>query len=62
MDVVASKNILFDDLGVEVEVQLCMSFTEKIVIAKFSARVMYSGKVMQFIYKNKTLCCNTSFG
>ena len=50
---VASKNILFDDLGVEVEVQLCMSFTEKIVIAKFSARVMYSGKVMQFIYKKQ---------
>ena len=31
-----------------------MSFTEKIVVAKFSAKGMYSGKVMQFIYYTKS--------
>ena len=51
---VASKNILFDDLGVEVEVQLCMSFTEKLVVSKISAKVMNSFKVMQFICKMKS--------
>ena len=31
-----------------------MSFTEKIVVAKISAKVMNSFKVMQFIYKMKS--------
>ena len=31
-----------------------MSFTGKIVIAKFSAKVMYSGKVTQFIHSTKS--------
>ena len=30
-----------------------MSFTEKIVVAKISAKVMDSSEVMQFIYKMK---------
>ena len=30
-----------------------MSFTEKIVVAKISAKVMNSFKVMQFIYQMK---------
>ena len=34
--------------------QSCMSFTEKIVVAKISAKVMNSFKVMQFIYKMKS--------
>ena len=31
-------------------IQSCMSFTEKIVVAKFSAKAMHSDKVMQFIH------------
>ena len=31
-----------------------MSFTEKIVVSKISAKVMNSFKVMQFIYKMKS--------
>ena len=31
-----------------------MSFTEKIVVVKISAKVMNSFKVMQFIYKMKS--------
>ena len=31
-----------------------MSFTEKIVVAKISAKVMHSSKVMQFIYYMKS--------
>ena len=36
------------------QIQSCMRFTEKIVIAKISAKVMNSFKVMQFIYKMKS--------
>ena len=36
-----------DDLKV---VQSCMTSTEKIVVAKISAKVKHSGKVIQFIY------------
>ena len=35
---------------VSLRIQSCMSFTEKIVVAKNSAKVMHSIKVMQFIY------------
>ena len=34
----------------EEAMQSCMSFTEKIVVAKISANVMHTIKVMQFIY------------
>ena len=36
------------------QIQSCMSFTEKIVVAKLSAKVMNSFKVMKFIYKMKS--------
>ena len=31
-----------------------MTFTEKIVVAKISAKVKHSGKVIQFIYQMKS--------
>ena len=37
----------------EIFATTCMSFTEKIVVAKISAKVMNSFKVMQFIYQMK---------
>ena len=33
-----------------ITIQSCMTFTEKIVIAKISFKVMHSGKVMPVIY------------
>ena len=38
-------------IRIDITVQSCMTFTEKIVVAKISAKVMNSFKVMQFIYK-----------
>ena len=35
------------------QIQLCMTFTEKIVVAKISAKVKHSSKVIQFIYQMK---------
>ena len=32
------------------QIQSCMIFTEKIVVAKVSVKAMHSGKVKQFIY------------
>ena len=37
-----------------IEVQSCMIFTEKIVVAKISAKVLNSFKVIQFIFKMKS--------
>ena len=33
------------------KIQSCMSFTENIVVAKISAKVMHSSNIMQFIYE-----------
>ena len=35
-------------------IQSCMTFTDKIVIAKISAKVKHSGKVIQFSYQMKS--------
>ena len=35
-------------------VQSCMTFTEKIIVAKISAKVKHSGNVIQFNYQMKS--------
>ena len=44
------RNTEIVDAFTEIEIQSCMSFTEKIVVGLISGKVMHSGKVMYMAF------------